>query len=201
MKKLEYIYESSSNLLSIRLLIAIGILLEISFITFIIKDHSLGNLFPAIIVLLLILFGFYELKEMTSQKKYDKEAIEKGTKVKGIIDSPIVRIDTYQESVKNKKYYLLIKYKDPNTKKEVEFTTPELNFNPYSQLASQECSVYVYEDNIYVTDFIGVKNKGEGIWEKDNPDNDKPSRLFTILFVIAFSIPLLLCLLAIIGMH
>ena len=38
--------------------------------------------------------------------------------------------------------------------------TEELNFNPKSDLGSRECSVYILNDQVYVTDFV-KRGKGD----------------------------------------
>ena len=59
-------------------------------------------------------------------------------------------------------YTVKIRYIDPFTFQEKTYKTPPLNFNPKYKLGSRECSVYIKDNEIYVSDFI-ERRKGENI--------------------------------------
>lgn len=66
------------------------------------------------------------------------------------------------------KYTLLVEYKDPYTQQLKSYETPHIGFS-INDLGSRECSVYVYNDDIYVTEFVLVEDGEKSIWVKENP--------------------------------
>ena len=69
-------------------------------------------------------------------------------------------------------FKVYVGYTDPYTKKHQTFETPPLNFNPL-QLSSKKCSVYVYDNMVYVTDFQQVKKDEKNVWFRDNHKLEK----------------------------
>ncbi|MBQ9315108.1 MAG: hypothetical protein IJ220_09000 [Clostridia bacterium] len=59
---------------------------------------------------------------------------------------------------------LYIEYLDKNNQKRI-FRTPSVNFSSRFSLESTECSVYVYEDEAYATDFVKAKNSSEKVFK------------------------------------
>ena len=53
-------------------------------------------------------------------------------------------------------------YIDPSTGKPVIIETPSLNFNPKFDLGSIKCTIYLYKNDFYATDFVKSK-KGKAI--------------------------------------
>ncbi len=52
------------------------------------------------------------------------------------------------------------------------FKTPALNFNPKISLGSLDCSVYLYENDVYVTDFIRSSNTSIRVFEGVSASSD-----------------------------
>ncbi|MBR3281043.1 MAG: hypothetical protein IKI57_04290 [Clostridia bacterium] len=97
-------------------------------------------------------------------KKY-KEIRKKGTKVTGKIiawgvdPGSIDLPDTY---------CVYVSYTDLAGNQK-EFKTPTLNFNPKRRLGSMDCSVYLFEDDVYVTDFIKATNDSMRVFKDTEP--------------------------------
>ncbi len=85
-----------------------------------------------------------------------------GIKVPGKIVGYTKRyhVDTYL--ILSSIYSLVIEYTDANGKTD-SFLTPDVNFNPLRKLGSNICSVYVYGEDLYATDFVKARNKSERI--------------------------------------
>ena len=93
-------------------------------------------------------------------------------------------------------FYVRIKYKDPKTKKDKEFKTKKLSFNPYRKLKTNKCSVYLLDDKAVATDFEFVESGEKGKYQDEEPKapilND--AQIITLLVtvcVIIFGIVLL----------
>ncbi|MBR6034014.1 MAG: hypothetical protein IKP28_04695 [Clostridia bacterium] len=67
----------------------------------------------------------------------------------------------------NNSYYLYIEYYDLSNSLQ-RFKTPKLNFNPVWSLGDNKCSIYLYEDKVYATDFVKAKNISKRVF-KDTP--------------------------------
>lgn len=87
-------------------------------------------------------------------------------------------------------YHLYIKYTKNN--EEYFFLTPATNFRP-DELGSKICTVYVYNGEIYATDFIERAPKQKSIWyteeELEQIYNNKAQAALTfIIFFLLFMI-------------
>lgn len=64
-------------------------------------------------------------------------------------------------------YRLIIEYFDNGQVKKYE--TPDLNFNPKRTLGSNKCSIYLYNDEVYATDFIKARSPFSSIFRNIPP--------------------------------
>lgn len=158
MKKSIY-YERGSKTIPISIISTILYTIFLLFIIYLtitnnkpinIKD-ILSTIFFLVIELLLILNLINNINNIRTYKI----VLEKGIKIPGTIIRPEKKIistgiDSYAEEIA---YYLIIKYIDPNTKKEVEFKTDRLSINPYKRIKSTNCNIYIYNDIIIAEDF------------------------------------------------
>lgn len=64
-------------------------------------------------------------------------------------------------------YFLIIKYFNPFTNQEMLYKTPRINFNPIEDLGSRNCSVYIYNNEIYVSDFVNRLPNQNRIWSEE----------------------------------
>ena len=65
-------------------------------------------------------------------------------------------------------FTLNISYDIDGSKK--TYTTPILGFNPIKDLASRNCNVYIYNNEIYVTDFEKNNDGTYHIWPQDSKE-------------------------------
>lgn len=52
------------------------------------------------------------------------------------------------------------------------FKTPALNFHPKISLGSLDCSVYLYENDVYVTDFISASDTSIRVFKGVSASSD-----------------------------
>lgn len=121
--------------------------------------------------------------------KNNNEIKEKGQRIPGeIIDysSNVTRSGDSHDW----HYTVTVKYTDPYTKQEKTYTTPDLNFNPIQSLGSKTCTVYVLNEQIYVSDFVKREKDQENIWDASYTNLEKrEAKKITvgiILFVLFF---------------
>ena len=176
MKKLCYYSESFLyiivQVIALVALILLTMLLEL-------KGLDSSRLYWICVIISLVLI-FIVFTTIHQNRKY-KRIKKKGKKVAGEIIEPI---EEYQKKIGfliRSKYYVRVKYLDPNTNEVVEMITPRLGFNPFGELASNSCSVYIDEKGIYVSDFIYAKTEEEAIWHSDL---EKHNREVLIIFLV-----------------
>ena len=103
-------------------------------------------------------------KEIINTKDIAKNGIRVDAKIKSFKKG-------YPNNAKgdiHETYCLIISYKDPSTNIEKEFTTPYVNFNPLTDLASKKCSVFINKDKVYATDFIvDPTTNNSNIWSNE----------------------------------
>ena len=124
--------------------------------------------------------------------KNNNEIKEKGQRIPGeIIDysSDVTRSGDSH----NWHYTVTVKYTDPYTKQEKTYTTPDLNFNPIQSLGSKTCTVYVLNEQIYVSDFVKREKNQTNIWypeytELEKKETKKIIKIIIIFFVFFFFI-------------
>lgn len=176
MKKLHYAVEIK-NIYAYIFVIIVAIIMPI----FIIKttidtvemDAFYAGMFGVVVsaIILYIIF-FPEAKRKFKERKRLKEIKEKGTKAEGnIIDYKTysTRNSEFKNVIDEAYYYTVtVEYIDPHTKEKTQYETPGLSFDAHHCLESKKCSVYVYENEVYVTDFIPVNKGEENIWSKEN---------------------------------
>lgn len=128
-----------------------------------------GTIVSAIFIFIIF---FPEAKKKYKERKRLKEIKEKGIKVEGnIIDYKTYSTRNSEiNNVIDKSYYytVIVEYVDPHTKEKKEYETLGLAFDAHHCLGSKKCSVYVYENEVYVTDFIPVNKGEENIWAREN---------------------------------
>ena len=64
-------------------------------------------------------------------------------------------------------YGLIIEYLDNG--QVIKYKTPSLNFNPKRTLGSNKCSIYLYNDEVYATDFIKARSSISSIFRNVPP--------------------------------
>ena len=95
-----------------------------------------------------------------------KKIKEKGTVVNGTIIAWDLDVSYGEYSSIN--YYVYVRYNDLNQEEKI-FKTPSLNFNPKRHLGSANCRVYLFDNDVYVTNFVNAKTKDECIFKDTEP--------------------------------
>lgn len=85
-------------------------------------------------------------------------------------------------------YYITVTYFDEILNKENTITTPNLTFNPQSDLGSFDCTVYYSDKEYYVTDFVPREKEQENIWGKEIDTLEKDEMKKVIVFITIFMI-------------
>ncbi len=124
------------------------------------------------VLILIIIIGILgiiptALLYLTSRKKTKryKEIKQKGTKTTGII------IGWSYGKIDSDFHHVYVSYTDLHGEQKV-FKTPDLNFNPKYTLGSTDCTVYLYEDEVYVTDFKKAINTSVRVFKDVKPSSD-----------------------------
>ena len=179
MKKLNYQDERFN--IFIVIILSLFYLIIVPMILAIIDDDESGIaaiIFLVVWILFVTFFIYSYLKDSIKTRKKYKTIKEKGTKYSGYIES--FNYDAYIESVSNadteissnwrvrKDFTLNISYDIDGSKK--TYTTPILGFNPIKDLASRNCNVYIYNNEIYVTDFEKNNDGTYHIWPQDSKE-------------------------------
>lgn len=176
MKKLRYTEEDSAFIFryfiyfGIATLIVLIVTAPISLANTTVVKMIAGILGVAFILTILasIVFAIMYLVNRKANKKY-KEIKQNGTKVEGeIIGWGCDVSGGLEVSIT---YWLYISYLDLSGNQRV-FRTPSVNFNPKITLGSTKCSVYLYENNIYATDFIKSSKTTIRVFKDVNPSSD-----------------------------
>lgn len=137
-----------------------------------------------------ILMTLFYLPTYSKTKKIVKinnEIKEKGQRIPGeIIDysSDVTRSGDSH----NWHYTVTVKYTDPYTKQEKTYTTPDLNFNPIQSLGSKTCTVYILNEQIYVSDFVKREKDQANIWNAEYTDLEKKETKKITKIIIIFLI-------------
>jgi len=176
MKKLRYLDEDNDSVyrylfyFMIIVLIVALIVNPKAFLEKSIKD-IIAEILASIIMLGLIGTVIFLIMYLVVRKKLKryKEIRQKGTKVTGKIiawgtepgaldlpDTPIVYVS----------------YTDLSRNQNV-FKTPSLNFNPKRTLGSLDCSVYLFENDVYVTDFVKATNNAMRVFKDVKASSDE----------------------------
>lgn len=64
-------------------------------------------------------------------------------------------------------YYLIVKYFNPYTNQEMLYMTPKVNFDPIEDLGERRCSVYITNNEIYVSDFVARLENQDRLWSEE----------------------------------
>lgn len=136
-------------------------------------DAFYAGMFGIVVTTIFLYIIFFpETKRKFKERKRLKEIKEKGTKAEGnIIDYKTysTRNSEFKNVIDEAYYYtVIVEYVDPHTKEKTQYETPGLSFDAHHCLGSKKCSVYVYENEVYVTDFIPVNKGEENIWAREN---------------------------------
>ena len=130
-----------------------------------------------LLVYLIILYNIYLfhifLPAFKARKK-NRLIKEKGIKVPGFIEKFDYKIfyqsymGTENRKFRKIKYFQLhVSYIHPETNQKEEYITPPIDFSPLKDLGSRNCTVYIFNSDRYVTDFVKNENH-QKIWD----DND-----------------------------
>ncbi len=128
-------------------------------------------LFLAVYILWSLIF-YFEFFLPSWQKRQKYQRIRKnGLKVKGFIEDFAykVMVVNFKKGRKEKNFYLIVSYIDSLTREKKIIQTPPINFNPLQKLKSRVCSVYIYQDEVYVTDFEKRNKNDKILWTNDMP--------------------------------
>ncbi len=198
MKKLCYADEKMSIILNLlNLFMFLGVIIY-SF-NMISKGEEYGGYIGLIcIVLLLELFYILKFVKPILKVKIKYKKIKKnGTKFEGYITHfSYERYWNIYLNNNNKdqfKFTLNIKYG-----KNSVYKTPELGFNPIRDLGSRECSIYVFNNEVYATDFVKRKFSENYLWDENDEsilnykkrrkeyfERNKSGIIIAIIFLIA----------------
>ena len=110
----------------------------------------------------IIIFFRPVLKNIYKYKKIKREGIKYDGYITGYNYEKYFDIRT-NKYVEQYMYTLNIRYRKNSILK-----TPEISFNPISDLGSRECSIYVLNNEVYATDFKRRKYGEKIIWEDDD---------------------------------
>ena len=188
-----YIQEENSNNYNI-VIMAIGSFFLVIFLIFIFSDNELNINTIKVFSFFFLIWIFLCLIMRNDYSKIEnyKNIVNTGIKVDGQIKSfkkvyPMDNSDNISVA-----YVLIINYKDPNTNVEKEFETPNVNFNPLTDLVSKKCSVYVDGNKAYATDFEINKNINNNIWQENELEHyNKQVKLERKINIIATPITII----------
>ncbi|MBQ7105736.1 MAG: hypothetical protein IJN90_07760 [Bacilli bacterium] len=138
-----------------------------------IDAESKAEFFNVILVNLFVFapFFIFNLIEIWFYKR-NINIKKHGVRVDGFISDIGCKVADNQR--KSLKYYLFVEYNDPASGKLITYKTPILNFNPIFKIGSKVCSVYIYKNKVFVSDF--VPNEGTPLWHiEDLPHLSQPS--------------------------
>lgn len=119
--------------------------------------------------------------------KNHNEIKEKGQRIPGEIIDYSANVSRTSNS-HTWHYTVTVKYTDPYTKQERTYTTPDLNFNPLQSLGSKTCTVYVLNEQVYVTDFVKREKDQTNIWNPEYTELERKENKKTITFIVLFFI-------------
>ncbi len=68
-----------------------------------------------------------------------------------------------------KEFTLSVSYVDKSGKK-VNYITPVIGFNPIKDLASRNCYIYIYNDEVYVSDFDVNYDNNYSLWSNETEE-------------------------------
>lgn len=107
--------------------------------------------------------------------KKNQEIKNNGRRINGYVSS-------FEYSVTNGKYQraeytLVINYIDPFSGINCVYKTPVVNFDIFNDLGSRNCSVYLYNDMIYVSDYIRKMPNDSYVWEESIISQYNPQKL------------------------
>lgn len=128
-------------------------------------EHSAG------IIVFVIAFLILLISQIKGYKIYNKHKKIKmyGERIVGTISDLEYRVTNTKRP---RVYYrLLVKYIDPKTNEEKNFLTPNINFDPIVELGSFNCSVYIYNNDIYVGDIHKQSSLQTSIWSEEYVQN------------------------------
>lgn len=118
----------------------------IALIVFIYTEKIIVLIANGLLALLLIfnnISGYMEYKKHEKIKKYGKK-----------ISATIVDFECRPFAKHSVAYSLDVKFFHPKYNQEIIFKTPEVSFHPIEELGDKKCNAYVYNDEIYISDFV-----------------------------------------------
>lgn len=170
MKKLRYESES----LGMDTFIILSLFTLVIFLLTNLSDNNIKYFYFIIFYSIGCIFcGLKFINGLKNRIKYNK-IVKNGFKVDGkilgikteITSSQSLNSPTEHDHSFEKKLY--VQYKLPKSDKTYTILTEELNQDPQFYLGSRNCSVYILNDEKYITDFV-KKEKGQAnIWTNEN---------------------------------
>ena len=182
-------YYQEQKLPNIIIELFISILFLFTFIDIVLTFEKTSNLVggPFILVIdliILLCIGLIPLFDSIGKMKgrhICSTILKNGEKVSGTI-TKLYKNDEEGADGYISHFYVRIKYKDPKTKKEKEFKTKKLSFNPYRKLKNDKCSVYLYDGKAVATDFEFIES-GE---KAKHADEEPHAAILSDIQIIAF---------------
>lgn len=143
-----------------------------------IEEKGSNVVFAIMWFVIITYFLYYYVKDAIKTRKKYKYIKEHGEKYSAYIEN--FNYKTYIKSsartledapqwYTKKEFTLNVSYTNKNGEKEV-YTTPILGFNPIKDLASRNCNIYKYENELYVTDFEMNNTDEYLVWSKESKE-------------------------------
>jgi hypothetical protein len=188
-------YYQEQKLANIIIELAISLLFLFTFIEIIITFDKTSNLVggPVLLIIdlvVLLCIGLIPLFDSIGKIKgrhICSTVLKNGKKVSGTITKLYKNEEDSRDGYLSH-FYVRIKYKDPEKKKDKEFKTKRLSFNPYRKLKSNKCNVYVYNDKVVATDFEFVESGEKGKYSEDEPKTPILSDIQIITLIVTICI-------------
>lgn len=130
-----------------------------------IESKEIFLVFCGVFLMLFVIFCFLVRRKISNYKR-NLNIKQFGQRFEGYI------VDLDHEVIQGSRttriyYYLWVKYFNPYTQQEVLYKTPRIGFNPIDDLGDRRCSVYIYGNDIYVSDFVARLENQNRIWSEE----------------------------------
>lgn len=169
-KKLCYAIEKKGSLMPI-VYYLIGFLIFLILLSILLGNFSWDFLVYMIglaIFIFLCTYIFFLVMEMLIYNKVRREL--NNIKEMGVrVDGTLIKFRHVSADGDGRSYYTLtVQYINPYTNEVLQYETPALSFDAHHELGSKKCNVYILDDKVYVTDFVGVEKGEENVWARED---------------------------------
>ncbi len=186
-----------NEITGIGILICMWVMVAVSCLLVIVNSALLLGIFVLLgFGLLMTIIYIPTLIKALNVRKANRNIMANGIKLQGRIVN--YSIGTH---MRDRIYSVTVSYIDPYTCKEKQISTPPLSFDPVTALGSDRCSVYVFNDSYYVTDFVPRRADQANIWGKEIDTLEKKEIkkvLIGVAIFIIFFVAICLCCLGVI---